>query len=169
MELSFIFYLFAAFIIIPGTFFALSSQRKMVAGIIASVGMLVLFVLFGIQYFTVDGSYVTSPNKMTWPPSINLCPDFLSLYIVGTKPYCVDTAGVSTRPDALAKFNPSNPITGNAAAGNNHLFNLFTESTLSAEQRATAIKGECQAKGVTWEGVYDGLSLYTSNNIPKPV
>lgn len=169
MELSFIFYLFAAFIIIPGTFFALSSQRKMVAGILASIGMLVLFVLFGIQYFTVDGGYVRPPNKMTWPPSINLCPDFLSLYMVGTKPYCVDTAGVSTKPDVLAKFNPSNPITGNVDPGSNHLFDLFTESTLSVEQRATAIKGECQAKGVTWEGVYDGLSLYTSNIIPKPV
>ena len=169
MELSFIFYLFAAFIIIPGTFFALSTQRKMVAGIIASVGMLSLFILFGIQYFAFDGSYVTPPNKMAWPPSINLCPDFLSLYIVGTKPYCVDTAGVSTKPNALAKFDPSNPITNASTPGENHLFDLFTESTLSAEDRAAAIKGECHTKGVTWEGVYDGLSLYTNNNIPKPV
>ena len=165
MELSFIFYLFSAFIIIPGTFFFLTVQNRLVAAVIASAGLLVLFVLFGIQYFTLSGEYITTPTKMSWPPSINMCPDFLSLYIVGTTPYCVDTAGVSTIPAALTKFNPANPIVGPVTPGNPNLFNLFTN--LDGKARADAIKGECLTKGVTWEGVFDGANLYTET-IPKP-
>ena len=165
MELSFIFYLFAAFIIIPGIFFFLTIQRRFVSAVIASAGLTVLFVLFGIQYFTTSGEYVSSPKTMTWPPSINMCPDFLSIYTVGGAPYCVDTAGVSTRPSELVKFNPSNPVVGTVTAANNNLFNLFTN--LNDKARAEAIKGECLAKGVTWEGVFDGMNLY-DNKIPKP-
>ena len=165
MELSFIFYIFSAFIIIPGTFFFLTTQNRLVAGVIGSAGLLILYVLFGIQYFTITGDYVSQSGSMTWPPSINMCPDFLSLYMVGNTPYCVDTAGVSTRPSALEKFNPANPIVGPVTPGNTNLFNIFTN--LNDKARAEAIKGECLAKGVTWEGVFDGTSLYTET-IPKP-
>lgn len=165
MELSFIFYLFSAFIIIPGTFVFLTTQKRIFAGVIASAGLLVLYVLFGIQYFTVSGEYVNTPSSMKWPPSVNMCPDFLSLYTVANVPYCVDTAGVSTRPSALAKFNPANPIVGPVTPGNTNLFNLFTN--LSGKARADALKAECLAKGVTWEGVFDGMNLYTED-IPKP-
>lgn len=165
MELIFIFYLFSAFIIIPGIFFLLSSQGQFLAAVISSIGLLILFILFGIQYFTTSGDYTTLPDKMSWPPSINVCPDFLSLYTVGSTPYCVDTAGVSTRPSNLTKFNPSNPITGSVTASDTHLFNLNTN--LSGEARANAIKQECLNKGVTWEGVFDGVNML-GNTIPTP-
>jgi len=165
MELSFILYIFSAFIIIPGIIFFLMRQNRIFAGVIAGSGLLILYVLFGIQYFTVTGEYISSPTKMSWPPTINMCPDFLSLYMVGSVPYCVDTTGVSTKPSALTKFNPANPIVGPVSAGNNNLFNLFTN--LNDKARAEAIKGECLAKGVTWEGVFDGTNLYTET-IPKP-
>jgi hypothetical protein len=165
MELSFIFYLFSAFIIIPGTLLYLTVQKRIVAGVIASAGLLILYVLFGVQYFTVTGEYVETPAKMRWPPSINMCPDFLSLYTVANVPYCVDTAGVSTIPAALTKFNPANPIVGPVTPGNPNLFNLFTN--LDGKARADQIKAECLAKGVTWEGVFDGTNLYTET-IPKP-
>jgi hypothetical protein len=166
MELSFIFYLFAAFIIIPGTYFILSSQRKFIAAIIACIGLLVLFVLFGIQIYTVEGKYATSPtNTMTWPPSINMCPDFLSLYKVNGMYYCVDTAGVSKKPDQLEKFNPTTAA-GSTSATDKHLFNIFPLEA-DDDKRRTNIKKECIDKGVTWEGVYDGINGY-NNTIPKP-
>lgn len=165
MELSFIFYLFAAFIIIPGTYFVLSNQRKFVAAIIASIGLIILFVLFGIQIYTVQGDYVTSPTSMTWPPSINTCPDFLSLYKVGGTYYCVDTVGVSKKPEQLEKFNPNNPITSPGTPQDKHLFNIFPLE--SDADRKKNIKNECIRTGVTWEGVYDGINGY-DNTIPKP-
>jgi len=165
MELSFIFYLFAAFIIIPGTYFVLSNQRKFVAAIIACIGLIVLFVLFGIQLYTVQGDYATSPAKMTWPPSINMCPDFLSLYKVGGTYYCVDTAGVSKISAALAKFDPTNAAGITTTPQDVHLFNIFPLD--SDADRKLKIKNECIRTGVTWEGVYDGINGY-DNTIPKP-
>jgi NADH:ubiquinone oxidoreductase subunit 6 (subunit J) len=164
MELSFIFYLFTAFIVIPGTYFLLSTQRMYIAGIIASIGLLILFILFGIQLFTVEGNYVTSPSKMTWPPSINTCPDFLSLYKINGTYSCVDTAGVSTN-GGLPKFEPVNGTGTSQTPTAAQLFNLFLSD--SDANRKNSIKTECINKGVTWEGVYDGINGY-NNTIPKP-
>jgi hypothetical protein len=166
MELSFIFYLFAAFIIIPGTYFVLTNQRKFVAAIIASIGLIILFVLFGIQLYTVKGDYATSPASMTWPPSINMCPDFLSLYKVGGTYYCVDTAGVSKIPNALAKFDLTTAAGITTTPQDVHLFNIYPSET-NADTRRNNIKNECIRTGVTWEGVYDGINGY-NNTIPKP-
>ena len=164
MELSFIFYLFAAFIIIPGTYFLLSIQLMYVAGIIASIGLLILFILFGIQLYTVEGKYVNSSTNMTWPPSINTCPDFLSLYKIDGTYSCVDTAGVSTN-SRLTKFVPVDGTGTNQTPTAAQLFNLFLLD--NDENRKRNIKTECIEKGVTWEGVYDGINGY-NHTIPRP-
>ena len=164
MELSFIFYLFSAFIVIPGTYFLLSLQKMYVARIIAPIGLIVLFILFGIQLYTVQGDYVSSPTSMTWPPSINTCPDFLSLYKINGTYSCVDTAGVSTT-GTLQKFVPVNETGTSQTPTEAHLFNLFLSD--NDENRKKNIKTECINKGVTWEGVYDGINGY-NNTIPKP-
>ena len=166
MELSFIFYIFTAFIVIPGTYFLLTMQtpKMYVAGIIASIGLIILFILFGIQLYTVQGDYVTSPSSMKWPPSINTCPDFLSLYKINGIYHCVDTAGVSTNGQ-LTKFVPVNEAGTNQTPTAAHLFNLFLSDTDA--NRKINIKTECINKGVTWEGVYDGINGY-DNTIPKP-
>lgn len=167
MELSFIFYIFAAFIIIPGTYFLLSNQRKFIAAIIACIGLLVLFVLFGIQLYTVQGEYATTPaSTMTWPPSINMCPDFLSLYKVNGSYQCVDTAGVSKKPDVLQKFVPVNAAGVTQTPTEVNLFDIYSTEADDNERRKN-IKKECIDKGVTWEGVYDGINGY-NNKIPKP-
>ena len=103
---------------------------------------------------------------MTWPPSINTCPDFLSLYKVGGKYYCVDTAGVAKIPTALAKFDPTNAAGITTTPQGNQLFNIFPDEN-NDETRRNSIKAECIRTGVTWEGVYDGINGYT-NTIPKP-
>jgi len=164
MELSFIFYIFAAFIVIPGTYFLLSLEKMYIAGIIASIGLLILFILFGIQLYTVEGNYATSSTNMTWPPSINTCPDFLSLYKINGTYSCVDTAGVSTN-GRLTKFVPLTEAGTNPDPSAEQLFNLFLSDT--DENRKNSIKTECINKGVTWEGVYDGINGY-NNTIPRP-
>ena len=166
MELSFIFYLFSAFIVIPGVYFLLTMQtpKMYVAGIIASIGLLILFILFGIQLYTVQGEYVTPSENMKWPPSIDTCPDFLSLYKINGIYHCVDTAGVSME-NKLTQFVPVTADGTNRTPDANQLFNLFLSDTDA--NRKINIKNECMNKGVTWEGVYDGINGY-DNTIPKP-
>jgi len=172
MELSFIFYIFAAFIIIPGTFFLLSLFNKYLAGGIAAIGMIILFILFGIQFFTPDGNYIQASSPVAWPPSINFCPDFLSLMKVdvsgGHVYVCVDTVGVSTKTNSsgLGYFNPNNALTGGGVPSADQQFNLHLDIS-NDNDRTNAIISECKDKGLTFEGIWDGITS-TNNIVPKP-
>ena len=167
MELTFIFYLFSAFITIPGIFFIFALYRKYLAGAISAIGVLVFFILFGIQTFNPDGSYVsTTSSSMTWPPVINFCPDFLTLLKVGTDFVCVDTVGVSTDGTGIQKYNPTNAVVGTPSVNDQQTFHLSL-SIINVDDRRTAIVNECKAKKVTWQGIFDGVSQ-TNNTVPRP-
>ena len=162
MELTFIFYLFAAFITIPGIFFVFALYSKYLAGGIAAIGLIVFFILFGLQTFNPDGTYVQATSTLTWPPVINYCPDFLTLLKSGTTFICVDTVGVasSSVTTAIKQYNPNTTIV------DNQQFNLSLAIT-NADTRRTAIVAECKLKNVTWQGIYDGITQY-NNVVPRP-
>jgi len=176
MELTFIFYLFAAFIIIPGTFFILVMFGKPTAGLIAAIGMLILFILFGIQFFNQDGTYKQQAvSTGSWPPYINYCPDYLSLYknVTETTPgtkvtelICVDTVGIASTTNsgsgAIQRFDPNTTT----IASEPQIFHLYlTEAEITAYKTANPTKPfdrksilveQCTNKKLTWEGIYDG-------------
>ena len=171
MELTFIFYIFAAFILIPGTFFIMGTIfKKYMAGGIGAIGMLIIFIVFGIQTFSPDGSYkskITTPTS--WPPSINYCPDFLSLY-----PYpevsggyvCVDTVGVS---NTFTKFI----VTSTSKPNSTQIFDLllnttdYPNTTEGNSSRTSKLQTNCNTKGLTFEGIYDGANG-SPNIAPRP-
>ena len=162
MELTFILYIFAAFIVIPGTFFVLALFNKFLAAGIASIGLLVLFVLFGIQFFTSDGNTIQQTTSSgVWPPSINYCPDYLSLLKLSDGTFtCVDTVGVATGNTPLARFNPNNNVSGgNATPRDSEKFNLHLNEHDDTRRR-DAIVDDCKSKGLTFEGIYDGQKTY---------
>lgn len=162
MELSFIFYIFAAFIFVPGTYLLLSVFKKSLAGAIAAIGMLIFFILFGIQFYNFDGTYKKVTTVPSWPPSINQCPDFLTLFLMPDGKYvCIDTVGVAPQlsgpnANAIVQFVPTD---SSSVPGDNQIFSLSTDMP-------TVIK-QCKDKNVTWEGIYDGVNTY-SNTIPAP-
>jgi hypothetical protein len=171
MELSFIFYIFAAFIIIPGTFFVFSLFNKYLAGGIGAIGMTITFIFFGIQFFTPDGNYIQKSSPIAWPPTINFCPDFLSLMTIdasgGPIMICVDTVGVSTKgTSGLQQYNPNNHVTGGGVPVVSQQFDLHLDVSDNNE-RTNAIVDECKTKGLTFEGIWNGISQ-TKNIVPKP-
>ena len=171
MELTFIFYIFAAFIIIPGTFFLLSLFNKFLAATIASIGMLIIFIIFGIQNFTPDGNYTQAASPVGWPPSINYCPDFLSLLKVdasgGSVYVCVDTVGLNRNGNSgLQTYDPNNPLTGGGAPHVEQQFNLHLDES-DDKVRTNAIIQDCKTKGLTFEGIWDGITS-TNNLVPRP-
>jgi len=167
MQLTFIFYIFAAFIVIPGTFFILAMFNKFLAAGIASLGMLVLFILFGLQFFTVDGNYVQQTTPINWPPSVNYCPDYLSLLKISDGSFvCVDTVGVANGGSStLQYYNPNNSVTGTPTPNESQKFNLHLDIS-DDTQRTSAIVNDCKTKGLTFEGIYDGLKTY-NNTVPR--
>jgi len=175
MELTFIFYLFAAFILIPGTFFVLTVFNKAIAGAVASIGMLVLFILFGIQFFNLDGTYKTVVPVSNWPPPINQCPDFFSLFKIpktdasGSKAYyvCVDTVGVSpSGSGSITMFDPASsavPTGTQIFPGNDSNGNVILLSPNNQE----AIVQACKDKKITWAGLWNGVQMLPGT-IPSP-
>jgi hypothetical protein len=161
MELSFIFYLFATFISVPGTFFLMSIFNKPIAGSIAAFGMLIIFVLFGFQFFNLDGSIKDqSVATVNWPPSINYCPDYLTLFKNGTGTtatlVCIDTVGASKLRDTGLVTTDVNNIVNHTITNTNQKFDLQLSETDDSVRKGL-LKDQCIAKKLTWEGMWDGV------------
>jgi hypothetical protein len=166
MELAFIFYLFAAFILVPGSFFLFSYFKKYIAAVIVAIALIVYFVLFGLQTFNLEGKFVVSEEtSMKFPPTISMCPDMFTLYQHdnSSNPVCVETVGLGS---GITTFNPNNSVTETSVPTDAMKFNLYT-GTAGDKERRDLIIAQCRTKAITWEGIYDGVQSY-DNVIPRP-
>lgn len=160
MDFSFLVYIFLAFVIASGGAYALSSTGRTIAAIIFFVGIIAIEAYFGTRWFQGNKERTEQPEIKSWPPSINMCPDFLSLIKVGEVSYCVDTIGIAAS-GGLAKYSEGAVFEERP----DYFFQLFTTET--GEQRVKSLCTECQAKKVTWEGVWDGATCL-GKEPPKP-
>ena len=157
MDLSFIFYIFLCIVITSGgAFYYAQSNQAITAGIFF-FGFIAFSVVFGLRWFTASGQE-TGKATGGWPPVINYCPDFLTLYEVNGKHVCIDTIGVA-RQNGIQKWTEPNQTS------EPYLFQLHLDK--KDEARVKALCDECTAKKVTWEGVFDG-SLCIGTNPPMP-
>ena len=116
---------------------------------IYTIGLIILSIFFGYRWFSQP---VISKK---WPPSINMCPDYLTFVptITGLpNGGCVDLLGVST--GGLTKSQNTAGLTSSSTK----VFNKTSKDVAAAITVASmqAICNQCKEKGVTWEGVYDG-------------
>lgn len=160
MQLSFIFFLLISMATILGSVFFNFQAGKYVSAGILGVGFLTISILYGLYMFTPSGEIVSSVKPGPWPPTINVCPDFLSLITLNGVAVCVDPIGVSNQSNGLKKWNNS----GNT--GTDYVFDLSLN--LSNQGRIDALCNQCRAKGLTWEGVFDGTTCL-NNQPPIPV
>lgn len=154
MQLSFIFYLLISMATILGSVFLNVQSGKYISAGILGVGFLTITILYGVYMYTPSGDLITRVKTGPWPPTINVCPDFLSLVTVNGAPVCVDPIGSGS----LRKWT-----TGQTGA--DYIFDLSL--TLNGQRRIDALCDLCKTKKLTWEGVYDG-SACLNNNPPLP-
>ena len=143
--------LFASVMIISMLNLLYRSER-----VIAAVAILILFILiftfFGLRWF----KYGVASNSMnadaTYPPVINTCPDYMSLTKKsdGTTDACIDTVGLGTQISTWTKG--TTPTT----ATTNHYFEYIYKPGMSKAE-INGLRGHANGKGLTWEGVTDGL------------
>uniref|UniRef100_A0A6C0JW15 Uncharacterized protein n=1 Tax=viral metagenome TaxID=1070528 RepID=A0A6C0JW15_9ZZZZ len=147
--------------ILGSVFFNFRAGKYVSAGLLGA-GFLTISILYGMFMFTPSGDINSSVKAGPWPPTINVCPDFLSLITLNGTAVCVDPIGVSMQNGAngLKKWNNS----GNT--GTDYVFDLSLN--LSGQNRMTALCDQCRSKGLTWEGVFDG-SACLNNQPPIPV
>jgi hypothetical protein len=74
---------------------------------------------------------------------------------------CVDLIGVSNASGGIQKFiDPRSNV-----SDTKYTFNLSQDKKGSA--RLNSLCQECKDKGVTWEGIYDGVSCQNPSFVPR--
>jgi len=159
MQLSFIFYLLISMATILGSVYFNVAAGKYVSAGLLGAGFLTISILYGLFMYTPSGDVVTRVKGGPWPPTINVCPDFLSLVTLAGTAVCVDTVGISNTSGGLKKWNNT------GQTGSQFIFDLSL--TLTGQKRIDELCKQCATKGVTWEGVYDG-SACLNNQPPIP-
>jgi len=134
---------------------------------------LYVFIIYGLAWFGPDGPY--SNKKVSWPPAINSCPDFLTAYASGSLPGCIDTVGVSSNAGFKANSNGkvtfsgsaptsiSNGTTGNASS----FFTVGWFPTRVGGEKIQELCSRLRTAGLTWEGIYDGQQCYEDGSAIK--
>jgi hypothetical protein len=164
MNLSLYLYIFLAIASIAGGSYYFFKNNSSIAGSIYLAGSVILVAYFGTRWFTSSGNQSTKSG--TWPPVINVCPDFMSLVTITPAPtgtgtpvpetVCVDTAGIYS--GGVAKWTPG-------STSENTIFHLF--ATQDPTTRATNLCAQCNSKKVTWEGYFtDGTCGKTLPPVP---
>ena len=153
MDLKLLFYCFLTVVtVFGGTYYFYSSMQETTAAIYF-LGSVIAAIFFGFRWFAPSGAAPTGPGS--WPPAINYCPDFLTLTkdITGKK-VCIDMVGVAKGGTNTLQVSNGTQTT------DVYIFDLMT----SSRTRLDDLCGQAKAKGVTWEGVWNGESC--SNTEP---
>ena len=158
-------YIVAAILIIAGGTFSVMKGGQSLAAILFLIGALLIFIVFGIKWFS-RGS-VFSETPVSWPPTINTCPDYLVYYgramPDGTKQdSCIDLIGIS-KNGSLKVF----PKGASAPTTDDYYFSLVTKSSDTSAKNAEL----CQraiTMGLTWEGISNGESCITPSGPVAP-
>jgi hypothetical protein len=162
MDYLFILYIFLSVAIVWGGAVGFIQADLKIGGFLFVIGSILVLVYYGLRWFSGVNLKATQISTTSWPPVINLCPDFLTLHkrVIGgkTESICVDLVGVSN--GGIQKL-----VDANNASNNNFVFNLF--QNLTGVNRIKRLCQECKEKKVTWEGVFDGANC-VADTVPNP-
>lgn len=163
-------YIIAAILIIPGGTFSVVKSGQSLSAILFFIGSLTIFIVFGLKWFS-HGS-IFSKTPVSWPPTINTCPDYLVYYgrpmPDGTKQdTCIDLIGVS-KNGALKVFPKSHKESkDDVPTDNDYYFSLLTTSSDPNIKNQQLCQRAITA-GLTWEGITNGESCITPSGPVSP-
>jgi hypothetical protein len=136
----------------------LYGMGMVVGAVLFFIGSGFLIATYGLRWFVGEKSLLSNA-PVKWPPVMNTCPDFLSLYKRKkangeSEDVCVDTIGVSKNSAMLKRFPTSGPVDNE---DDTYFFPLKT----SKSDEPSRNKEWCQRAilyGLTWEGITNGES-----------
>jgi len=154
MQILFIFFILISLVVVLGSFYLKFNSNQPISAFMLSVGFLIMAIVFGLQWFTLSGEFTASSGLGSWPPAINVCPDFLSLSSDGEEnQFCIDTLGVSNPPSG----SPTGGLQKwTANGGSATRFELHVEKP--SKTRVERLCEQCKNYGLTWEGLTDGIT-----------
>ena len=154
MDFSFIAYVFLCIVLGLGVFTQLSNSGRTWGGIITLILFILIFVFYGIRWFRGTSSVFNYSGS--WPPIINMCPDYLVYFKKGTQDTCVDLTGVAKTQAVLAPWS-SEDTTANPPASDTKYFKFVYKPGADATRMKLLCKETINA-GLTWEGITNGES-----------
>jgi len=151
-------YIIVALFIIGGGTYKLYGMEQPYGAFLFLVGVLYVIIIYGLRWFG-SGSSLFAQTPVSWPPTINTCPDFLTYYgrkmpDGQVKDTCIDFIGVSK--NGMLKVFPKDGTT-NPPTTDDYYFSLTTTSTDAAGKNA-ALCQSAMILGLTWEGITNGES-----------
>lgn len=160
MDYFFVAYILLSFVIGVGGTYQLIKMARPIGATLYLIGAIAVLIFFGLRWFADNRFKLGIAQTDKWPPVINLCPDFLTLYernVNGAiEKVCVDLIGVAPA-GGIQKLTAPEQTTGQNAE--KYIFNLY--NTMSGSKRTDKLCLECKNKKVTWEGIYDGVTCVT--------
>jgi len=156
-------YSLLAIIIVFSTLNFLYRSERIFASVIVLILFVLIFVFFGLRWFKT-GVLIAADHQGNWPPVINSCPDYLTLYKKSDGNLsCIDIIGISSKTNLLRWKNPPPPITDKA-----YYFDDYYKPS-DTIQRLNTLRDIANNAGLTWEGVTDGnYTLMDLTSTPKP-
>ncbi len=133
--------------------------------VIFGIGAFAILVMFGLKWFSRGSAFSETP--VSWPPTINTCPDYLVNYPRQmqdgtTQNSCIDLIGVS-KNGSLKVF----PKDGPAPTADDYYFSLATQSSDPTAKNQELCQRAITA-GLTWEGITNGESCMSSSGPVAP-
>ena len=145
-------YVLAVIIMMMTTFTSLYSSERVVAAVASFVLFILIFTFFGLRWFQY-GLNSTGTYTGNYPPVINTCPDYLSVYKNGNQTVCIDTAGVALTTSTLRT------VTRGSVPGPNNFFTAIYNSDSTSNQM-NDMAAAANTAGLSWEGITDNKYKY---------
>ena len=154
MDYAFLAFVFLCIALGLGTFQSLSSSGRSWAAILTLILFILIFVFFGQRWFR--DTKTTASYTGSWPPIINMCPDYLVYFKKGNQDTCIDVIGVSRNSDVLKPWSkddtPQSPPSDTAK-----YFPFVYKPNMTPEQLQNLCT-KAMDNGLTWEGITNGES-----------
>jgi hypothetical protein len=153
MDFSFIAYIFICIVIGLGAFTQLNNSGRTWSAILCLILFILIFVFYGMRWFQGTTSKFTYSGS--WPPIINMCPDYLVYYKNGRQDTCIDLTGVNRSSGALQTWTKEE--INNPPLNPNKYFPHVYKPALTGD-KLKELCDKAMEYGLTWEGITNGES-----------
>lgn len=136
----------------------LYKRTQTIAAMITLVLLLLIFTFYGLRWFkggNLKGT--TKDGEVTWPPIVNMCPDFMVAWKnTDGRTYCYDAGnvyGLKTSTDSNLTSNLTiNGVSGQSA----YKIKGTTKDETTMKSNFENVIRNNPGNGIRWEGVWDG-------------
>lgn len=185
MDFYFILYILICIVVGGGVVNFLYKSGKTTSALLSLVLLILVYVFYYLRWFSgANTKGVEKPSS--WPPIVNMCPDFMTTYKSGENIYCYDsndTYLVKSYPSGSSYLSTGLTINSESGQTGIYLKNNSANTGASSLQEdaggarwpflnilknsSSSMTGDERGRFIRWEGVYDGRQINV-NKAPLP-